>query len=136
MLADFYFRDGVAMGQAKIRWDWRVKDGRALLGRLWDPRLRADTDARAMTAVQEALDAVERVAGPCTNTAGPNGEGWYYSIFREDARRVPYGPHPEGGLRAGDALEHVQHSFHLWLVFPTEAEMQAVQAVLPVETRV
>ena len=124
------------MSQAKIRWDWRVKDGRALLGRLWDPRLRADTDGRAMAAVQAALDVVENVCGANTNKTGPNGEGWYYSIFREDARRVPYGHHPDGGLRAGEAHEHVQYSFHLWLVFPTEAEMLAVQAVLPVETRV
>lgn len=124
------------MAQAKIRWDWRVQDGRALLGRLWDPRLRADTDARAMVAVQQALEVVERIAGPNVNREGPQGDGWYYSIFREDARRVPYGLHPEGGLRAGEPDAHVQHTFHLWLVFPTEAEMQAVQPSLPVAATV
>lgn len=124
------------MAQAKIRWDWRVKDGRALLGRLWDPRLRADTDARAMVAVQEALEAVEKIAGPNVNQEGPNGEGWYYSIFREDAHRIPYGLHPDGGLRAGEPDGYVQYTFHLWLVFPTEAELQAVQPFMPSETRV
>jgi len=89
-----------------------------------------------MAAIQQALDAVEAIAGPNLNKEGPQGDGWYYSIFREDARRVPYGAHPEGGLRAGEPDEYVQHTFQLWLVFPTEAELQAVQAHMPTEARV